>query len=173
MRPSIQLRRLAADDVEPIVNAFAAAGWSKPRRQYEHYLGEQAAGQRVVLVAWCGAELCGYVTVVWESGYPPFREERIPEIMDLNVVPRFQRRGIASLLLDEAERLVGERSPVVGIGVGMYADYGAAQRLYVRRGYVPDGLGVSYRDRIVLGGETVVADDSLVLHLRKDLAPRL
>lgn len=58
---------------------------------------------------------------------------------------------------------------MVGIGVGMYADYGAAQRLYVRRGYVPDGRGVSYRDRIVLGGETVVADDALVLHLRKDL----
>jgi GNAT superfamily N-acetyltransferase len=169
MQPSIQLRGLAADDIEPIVSAFAAAGWRKTREQYERYLAEQAGEQRVVLVAWCGAEVCGYVTVAWQSGYPPFRAEGIPEIMDLNVVPRFQRRGIATLLLDEAERLVGERSPVVGIGVGMYADYGAAQRLYVLRGYVPDGVGVSYRDHIVLGGETVVADDSLVLHLRKDL----
>ncbi|HEX8691080.1 MAG TPA: GNAT family N-acetyltransferase [Longimicrobium sp.] len=169
MQPPVQVRGLAADDIEPIVSAFAAAGWPKPRQQYERYLGEQAAERRVVLVAWCGGEVCGYATVVWEPKYPPFREERIPEIQDLNVLPRFRRRGIATLLLDEAERLAGARSPVVGIGVGVYADYGAAQRLYVRRGYVPDGLGVSYLDRIIQGGETVVADDNLVLHLRKDL----
>lgn len=169
MQPEVEVRRLAAGDVEPIVSAFAAAGWPKPRQQYERYLAEQSAGRRVVLVAFRGDQVCGYVTVVSESEYPPFRAERIPEINDLNVLPGFRRRGIAGRLLDEAERLAEARSPVVGIGVGMYADYGAAQRLYVRRGYVPDGHGISYRGRIVRGGESVVADDDLVLYLRRHL----
>ena len=102
----------------------------------------------------------------------PFREQGIPEIQDFNVLPGFRTRGIGSRLLDAAEQLVAERSSVVGIGVGLYADYGAAQRLYVRRGYLPDGRGVSYCGRPILGGETVVADDDLVLHFTKRLDGR-
>jgi GNAT superfamily N-acetyltransferase len=123
----------------------------------------------VVLVALRGAEVRGYGTVVWEPDYPPFREDGVPEIQDLNVLPAFRRGGIATRILDEAERLIGERSPVVGIGVGLYADYGPAQRLYVLRGYVPDGRGMSHNGRFILGGEGVVADDDLALYLRKHL----
>ncbi|HEU4451681.1 MAG TPA: GNAT family N-acetyltransferase [Longimicrobium sp.] len=170
MQSNVQLRRLEAGDVDPIVAAFDALGWDKPRRQYERYLAEQAEGRRVVLVAVESGRILGYGTVVWESGYPPFREDGVPEIQDLNVFPEFRRGGVATLILEEAERLVGERSPVVGIGFGLYADYGTAQRLYVRRGYVPDGRGVSYRGHPVLGGETVKVDDHLALYLRKQLA---
>jgi GNAT superfamily N-acetyltransferase len=166
---SIDIRWLAADDIDPIVSAFAAVDWPKPRELYERYLREQEEGRRVVLVAFRGAEVHGYGTVVWEPDYPPLRDEGIPEIQDLNVLPAFRRRGIASRLLDEAERLVGERSPFVGIGVGLYADYGPAQRLYVLRGYVPDGRGISYHGRFILGGEGVVADDDLTLYMRKHL----
>ena len=41
--------------------------------------------------------------------------------------------------MNEAERAVLERSSVVGNGVGMSPDYGAVQRFYALRGYVPDG----------------------------------
>jgi hypothetical protein len=41
--------------------------------------------------------------------------------------------------------------------------------LYVKRGYVPDGLGVTYGDRFVQEGETLPFDDSLVLHFTKEL----
>jgi len=53
--------------------------------------------------------------------------------------------------------------------VGLHPGYNAAQRLYARRGYIPDGLGVTYRDRYVREGEQVVFDDDLVLHLIKAL----
>jgi hypothetical protein len=72
-------------------------------------------------------------------------------------------------VLDAAERLVAERSRVVGIGVGMDADYGAAQRLYVKRGYVPDGAGLLYGNHPVRFGETVRVDDELCLRLTKVL----
>jgi hypothetical protein len=40
----------------------------------------------------------------------------------------------------------------------------------VKRGYVPDGRGVTYRNRYVEEGMQVVMDDDLVLHLTKRLA---
>ena len=67
----------------------------------------------------------------------------MPEINDFNVVRSYRRRGIGTALMDEAETLIRERSVEAGIGVGMYADYGPAQRMYVLRGYVPDGLGLT------------------------------
>ena len=93
----------------------------------------------------------------------------IPEIQDLNVLPRFRRKGIASAMLDQAEAAAAERSEVVAIGVGLHPGYNAAQVLYVKRGYVPDGLGVTYGVRFVEEGETLPFDDSLVLHFTKEL----
>ena len=59
------------------------------------------------------------------------------------------------------------RGPVAGIGVGMTADYGAAQRLYIKRGYVPDGRGLVAGEHHVSWGETVRVDDDLVLYFTK------
>jgi ribosomal protein S18 acetylase RimI-like enzyme len=167
MAVPVEIRRFAAQDVDAIAAAFES--WPKPRSLFERYLAEQGEGLKEVRVAWCEMRVCGYAAVVWQPDYPLFRENQIPEIQDLNVLPAFRARGIATRLLDAAEALIASRSPVAGIGVGLYADYGAAQRLYVKRGYIPDGRGASWRDRIVLGGETVVADDDLALHFTRRL----
>jgi GNAT superfamily N-acetyltransferase len=172
----LAIRPLEASDVQPIAAAFAAIGWDKPASKYERYLAEQRRGERVVLVALVAGSVgerdgrfAGYLTVVWRSGYPPFREAGIPEIVDFNVLPHLRRRGIGSRLMDEAEHVIAERSPEAGIGVGMDPDYGPAQRLYVKRGYVPDGRGLYTDDRPVAWGETVTVDDGLVLHFTKRL----
>jgi GNAT superfamily N-acetyltransferase len=163
----IAIRPLESADVDALAEAFAS--WPKPRAHFERYAAEHAAGLRVVLVARRGEEVCGYGVIVWRPDYPPFRESGIPEIQDLNVLPGFRGEGIATGLLDAAEALAATRSPVVGIGVGLYADYGPAQRLYAVRGYLPDARGASWRDRPVRGGEPVIADDDLVIHLTKSL----
>lgn len=41
--------------------------------------------------------------------------------MDLNVLPDFRKMGIASLLLDTAEKQAATKSQIIGIGVGLYA----------------------------------------------------
>lgn len=167
----IHVRLLEPADVEPILAAFLAVDWPKRRETLERYLAEQDEGIRTILVAVEGAKIRGYGTVCWEPDYPPFVAAGIPEIQDLNVLPRFRRRGIATRLMDEAERRIGERGAVAGIGVGLYDDYGPAQRMYVLRGYVPDGRGASHRNLPVRGGETVPADDDLAIHLTRALHP--
>jgi GNAT superfamily N-acetyltransferase len=161
------IRALRDDDPEVISAAFTANGWDKPVSQYEKYLADQRDGLRDVLVATVDDEFAGYVTVWWESAYEPF--DGIPEISDFNVLPQFRRRGIGSGLMDAAEALVAERSDVVGIGVGLYADYGTAQRMYVRRGYLPDGRGLVYDGKQVPPGDLVRNDDAANLMFTKSL----
>ena len=161
---------LERGDIPAIAGAFAALGWHKPTSQYERYLAEQERDERVVLVARLAGTFAGYVTIVWRSDYRPLREAAIPEIVDFNVLPTYRRRGIGTRLLDQAEGRIAARSALAGIGVGLYADYGAAQRLYTRRGYVPDGRGIVRRGQPVAPGTLVRLDDDLVLYFTKPVA---
>lgn len=83
--------------------------------------------------------------------------------------------GIGSLLLDTAEKESATRSKVVGIGVGLYAGedggHDATQRLYVKRGYIPYGKGVTYNYEPTIPGNSCPLDDDLALSfLRKKVA---
>jgi ribosomal protein S18 acetylase RimI-like enzyme len=164
---AVEIRIFRPEDLDAITEAFGPLG--KPASQYQRYLEEQQEGHRVVLLAIDHSKLAGYLTIVWSPDYPPFRDQKIPEIQDLNVLPAFRRKGIASHLLEWAESSVAKRSTVVGIGFGLTADYGPAQRLYVRRGYMPDGNGLAYRNRFPVYGDHVMVDDDLVLRLVKSL----
>jgi GNAT superfamily N-acetyltransferase len=154
-------------DPGPFGAAFARLGWDKPPELFRHYLAQQGEGRRACVVAEWSGERAGYVTLVWVSQYEPFAQQRIPEVVDLNVLPAYRRRGIGTALLDRVESIAGTRNPTVGIGVGLYADYGAAQRMYARRGYIPDGRGLMYRARPVRPGATVRIDDDAVLMLTR------
>lgn len=169
MADPVEIRFLRDGDPEIISTAFKNIGWRKPVAQYQRYSVEQRAGTRICFVASLGNQFAGYVTLNWKPVYPGFSEHNIPEIQDLNVLPRFRRQGIASRLLDRAEQEVARRSAIVGIGVGLHPGYSSAQRLYAKRGYIPEGRGVWYRDHVVEEGMQVVFDDDLVLHLTKRL----
>jgi GNAT superfamily N-acetyltransferase len=166
MVDGLEIRPLRTDDPPVIAAAMAALGWDKPESQYVRYLAEQESETRNVLVATVDGTYVGYVTVYWVSPY----FGTIPEISDFNVLPSYRKRGIGSALMDAAEAKVAERSPVVGIGVGLYPDYGQAQRMYVRRGYLPDGRGLIYDGRQVPPMETIRNDDSATLMFTKDLS---
>jgi ribosomal protein S18 acetylase RimI-like enzyme len=169
VKPKIHIHLLKSDDIPEIAAAFAQLGWNKPASQYEHYLKEQDAGERVVLVATIDGEFAGYVTILWESHYPYFWQAEIPEIVDFNVLPKFRQQGIGSQLMDEAERRIAERSPIAGIGVGLTADYGMAQILYVKRGYIPDGRGIVKDGKPLVNGERISIDDGVILYFTKVL----
>ncbi|WP_329002793.1 GNAT family N-acetyltransferase [Kribbella sp. NBC_00709] len=165
MVDGLEIRPLRPDDPAVIATAMNAFELNKTKSQYERYLAEQDAGTRDVLVATVDESYAGYVTVRWVSPY----FETIPEIQDFNVLPPHRRRGIGSALMDAAEAKVADRSPLVGIGVGLYPDYGQAQRMYVRRGYLPDGRGLIYDGRQVPPMETIRNDDSATLMFTKQL----
>ncbi|WPY00703.1 GNAT family N-acetyltransferase [Candidatus Trichorickettsia mobilis] len=171
MKNLIQIRHFIEEDIAVISDAFNQIGWNKPASLFAGYLKEQEAGERLVWVAHVKDEFAGYVTLKWQSQYPSFKAQNIPEIMDLNVLPDFRKMSVGSLLLDTAEKQAATKSQIIGIGVGLYAGadggYGAAQKLYVKRGYIPDGKGVTYNYEPTVPGNCYPLDDDLVLWFTK------
>jgi GNAT superfamily N-acetyltransferase len=170
MNGKLAIREMTEQDCPTIANAFAAQGWDKPLSQYQRYWQEHYAGIRLVLVAELDGQFAGYVSILWESDYPPFQEARIPEIVDFNVLKQYQRRHVGTALMDEAEQRISARSRVAGLGVCIFVDYGSAQVLYARRGYVPDGRGIFQAGHYPLNGEQVRIDDDLALYMTKQVS---
>jgi GNAT superfamily N-acetyltransferase len=135
------IRKMMANDVDSIAHAFAH--WKKRREQYERYWKENEEGKRVTLVAGSGERVVGYTNIIWQPDYALFQAAGIPEINDMNVLAEFQKQGIGTALIAEAEQIALQHGHhVMGIGFGLTANYGAAQRLYPKLGYIPDGRGV-------------------------------
>ncbi len=107
---------------------------------------------------------------MWESTFAGFRDRGIPLVHLVAVAGRFRRRGVATLLMDGVEQLARERGiATLGITVGLFGEYGPAQRLYGRRGYIPDGRGACRGQRPLSKGMQVTIDDDLIMWLTKDL----
>ena len=77
----------------------------RPDEYYDLCEYENQIGKRVTLLAFVHEELAG-VSLKYESSYPYFREQSIPEINDLNVFPEYRRNGIANSIMEEFENIV-------------------------------------------------------------------
>jgi GNAT superfamily N-acetyltransferase len=159
---------LEPNDIPGLAAAFIKTVWKTQAIYFQGLLTAQERGERVFLTGRFDDKIAGFVTIKWQSGYPPFAERGIPEINDLRVLEEYRRKGTGAALMDEAERRIFERSPLAGLGVGLYADYGPAQQMYARRGYVPDGRGLMYDDRPVLPGNNALVDDNLLIYLTRE-----
>jgi len=149
--------------------AFLNQGWVKTIHQYEQYYQECIDNLRAVWVAEWSGEFAGYVCVKWFSDYAPFSQRDIPEISDFNVLKKYQRLGIGTALMDRVEEEIKKVSSMAGIGVGLYPDYGPAQILYVKRGYIPDGAGMFHEGVPTDLGRQIVVSDGTILYLTKHL----
>lgn len=166
---SLLIRGIEESDFSLIEEAFQKQGWNKPASQYAGYYREQQEGARLVFVAFVSGAFAGYVTLLPNTHTGPFAGKSIPEISDFNVLEVFQRQGIGSRLMDAAEKAAAGISRTVSLGVGLHAGYGSAQRMYVKRGYIPDGSGMWYRDVLLPPHATCDNDDDLVLYFSKEL----
>lgn len=138
---TIEIRSMTSSHIDALTRAFTS--WNKPREQYERYFEENQRGTRITLVGYVDGELAGYGNLLWQSDYEPFIEAGIPEINDLNTLEPFRRRGLASAIIAECERIAKKAGKhIIGIGVGQTPDYANAQRLYPQLDYEYDGRGV-------------------------------
>lgn len=169
MKANLELRPLTETDCLKISEAFSLQGDNKASSLYQHYLKLQERNDLEPIIATVDGDFAGYLAIKWKPDYPPFQENGIPEVVDFNVLHKYQRKGIGTALMDEAERRIKRVSPVAGIGFGVFKDYGKAQILYVKRGYVPDGNGIVKDSKPLTFGEQTVIDHSLVFYLTKEL----
>ena len=165
----ILIRSMQPSDAQIITDEEIAQGWNQTIDKYEMRLRDQAEGRSVALVAEYKGQVAGYVNVYPDSQWGAFAGQGLPEIVDFGVLAKYRRRGIGSALMDAAEAVAAQYADTVYLGVGMHHDYGSAQRMYVKRGYVPDGSGVWYRDAVCPPYGECANDDDLVLFLSQRL----
>uniref|UniRef100_UPI0040573EEB GNAT family N-acetyltransferase n=1 Tax=Acetatifactor sp. TaxID=1872090 RepID=UPI0040573EEB len=165
----IVIRNLQESDVQIIVNEEKAQGWNATAEKYEMRLQDQSEGKAIALVAEYQGNVAGYINVYRSSGIGPFVQKNYPEIVDFGVLVKYRKHGIGSKLMDVAEQIASEYSDIVCLGVGMHYGYGSAQRMYVKRGYIPDGSGVWYNGMVCEQYADCCNNDELALYLTKRL----
>lgn len=163
----IVIRDMISQDAQIITDEEIAQGWSATVDKYEMRLGDQANGRAVSMVAEYEGKVAGYINVYSNSEWGPFAHQGYPEIVDFGVLEKYRKKGIGSKLMDAAERVAAEYADMVYLGVGLYSSYGSAQRMYVKRGYIPDGSGVWYGEKVCEPYAQCYNDDDLVLYFSK------
>lgn len=165
----IIIRNMEPADAQPLTDGEHAQGWDTDIAKFEMRLSDQAEGRAIALVAEMDGKPVGYINVYPDAKYGAFGNRGLPEIVDFGVLAPYRCRGIGGRLMDVAERIAGEYADTVYLGVGLHNGYGSAQRMYVKRGYIPDGTGVWYRDQVCDPYAPCANDDDLVLYLSKKL----
>lgn len=163
----VEIRQMCLEDIEVMSQTFAQHDIKKSINYFSKCWDENLSGERITLLAFYEGNFAGSLHLLDKSLYPYFRERNIPEINDFNVLPPLRRKGIGNALMDAIEEVALEKYGIVGLGVGLYDSYGSAQRMYARRGYVPDGRGVMYNQEPVAPGSMVRVDDDLNLYFTK------
>ena len=167
MKTICSIRKMQESDIKDLSQGFINQGWPGRGEILARYFLEQECGEREVLVAEVEGALAGYITILPIAKQGPFAEI-YPELSDFNVFEPFQNQGIGNLLMEEAEKRVKLISDKVTLGVGLHSGYGPAQRLYIKRGYIPDGTGVWYRNQPLEMNAISQNNDDLVLYLVKE-----
>lgn len=157
------------EQITELQNAFSSQGIQRVDGYFQNCYEENISGLRVTIIAYVDHKVAGCCHLLMKSTYEYFSKNNIPEINDLNVFPQYRKQGIAGSIIDELERYAGESYESVGIGVGLFKDYGAAQRLYCKKGYIPDGNGIQYNNMEVKAGTYAFVDDDLNLYFTKKL----
>ena len=165
----ILIRDMIPSDAQIITDGEIAQGWHQSVEKYLDRLQDQAHGRCTSLVAEFDGNVAGYVNVYPNSNRGAFANMGYPEIVDFGVLMKYRNRGIGSKLMDVAEQIAVNTSDTVFLGVGLHNGYGSAQRMYVKRGYIPDGTGAWYGDQICEQYSNCCNDDDLVLYLSKKL----
>lgn len=165
------LQILQKEDISAMIHTFNFP-WTSlkaTKEKWHRYFAEQQTNVRTVCIAKFQDACIGYGSLLKVSEYPDFKIGGIPEIHDVWISNEHRRKGFGKRLIKYLEEMaLRDNYKQIGLGVGLYKDYGSAQKLYVQMGYIPDGMGVTYKYRPVVPGDPYPVDDDLIIWLKKD-----
>lgn len=136
---------------------------------YRDSLKVKVLSKKYVFNAEFDGNTAGYLTLNLNSDKGPFAWRGIPELEDFHVFHEFRGLGIGNILLEAAEEKASEISNTMSVSVGLHSGYGAAHRIYIRRGYIPDGSGIWYEGEPLKPYAKCCNNKNLVIYLSKKL----
>ena len=165
---SIHVRIMDYDDIPLICKADNNESESNVaylRKQLDNQKKQECSA----LLALYNSEIAGYVFLYYKCRWGGLANSGLPCVIDLIVFEKYRKNGIATALMDIAEDIAKKHNNKVYLDVCLNSEYGPAQRLYVKRGYVPDGKGVYYEEKVCETNAICKNDDELTLCLVKEL----
>lgn len=172
MNNNLKIEILQENDLPSLVENFTFSWTTAQDTQdkWNKYYKEQEEKVRTLYLAKLDDEIIGYANLLKYSAYYEFKQNNIPEINDLWIKETHRKQGFAEKLIQFLEMTAYQEGyHQIGIAVGLFKDYGPAQRLYTKMGYVPDGKGVTYMNYPVIPGKIYRVDNDLLLWLTKSL----
>lgn len=166
---NLSIRDMELEDAQIFYHTYLSYGWHSSLDTYLKYFNEQKENKRKVFIAVYDGNVAGICTLVINPDEGPFGNKGIPEIVDLSVFYDKHNKGIGNKLLDVAEGEAAKLCDMVYLAVGVHSGYGAAHRIYIKRGYMPDGSGVWYKGKQLEQYAPCSNDDDLLLFLSKKL----
>lgn len=170
----ITIRRMQAGDIHNIVLAEDPSSQSGGD-YFQKQLSWQNDGESSALLAFFDGQIAGYVFLFQKCRWGGLRNLGLPSIVDLFVFEKYRKNGVGTALLDAAEDVASKFSNKIYLDVPVNSKYGAAQKLYIKRGYVPDGNGIYFDPdsnghcTVCLVNAEFMNDDNLTLCLVKVL----
>lgn len=162
---SVKLRQADEGDINGLYNLYHSIG-----KKDEGYFEAIFEKDCIILIVEKQNQIIAFGILNFEPKYSLYKKLEIPEIQDLNVAPDFRQQGIATMIVESFENLARDQEAEhLGISVGLTKDYGPAQRLYYKLGYMPDGNGVTVDRKNVSHDQLVHVNDDLCLMLLKAL----
>jgi len=168
---NIIIRQCVQEDIFNLTNFAKLSNHSIEPLYFETAFEEQLHDKRIIFLAFLDKELAGYIHLNFNPQYIPFKRFNIPEIQDLFVHPDLRQRGIGGQLILTCEAEAKNRcGSDIGIGVGVTAQFGPAQKLYIKMGYSPDGAGAVFDRSQIQSGDIRPIDERVCFMLVKSLA---
>ena len=157
------IRLMEREDIPALCRAAGDAEY------LERQLQNRDRGECAALIALWNGEAAGHVFCYYRCRWGGMGGQGLPCIVDLAVFEKFRRRGIATALMDRAEELARKYACRVYLDVDLDGGSGRAQRMYAKRGYLPDGKG-AYLDGSPCPDDVSRPPGDLSLCMVKELA---
>lgn len=165
---NIAVRRMNRGDI-PLVCKADGDESEKNKVYLSNQLANQEKQECCAFLALYEGEIAGYVFLYYRCKWGGLGNSNIPGIVDLIVFEKYRKRGVATALLDTAEKIAKAYGDKVYLDVCLGSKYGPAQRLYAKRGFIPDGRGVYYNGTVCEANAICRNDEELTLCLIKEI----
>lgn len=169
MASHIELRIATNKNIDAFIAAAIKDFFSGSEAEARNNLGPYDEDDTSFIIAYESDAPVAVVTIRWKPNYPPFKEAGIPFIQNIEVKWELRGQGYGNRVMEAVEQHIAKRAGKAGICVALFDDYGPAQRLYAKRGYIPDGRGACHRFTPLQRGNTITLDDDHLIWLVKDL----
>lgn len=165
---TIHIRHMNYEDIPRLceLSGYVSGG---DQEYLKRQLDNQENKECSALLAFFNEQIAGYVFLYYKCRWGALKNRGLPAVVDLVVFEEYRRNGIGMALMDAAEGIAREHGNKVYLDVCLNSDYGPAQRLYIKRGYIPDGKGVYYEEEVCKVNADCKNDDELTLCLIKEL----